>query len=151
MPTVSFLPNLELVNGIDEVQFKSSDVVIQKFRKTRLSTRFYPRTILTIINIYDGTILLQFTMNLAETDSRPAKKRRFFVEDASSPGASPATVPQSSSFASQPPTTEKIVSSPQDGFDISTLNAIIGEQLSEDVVLQLREASNGNLERGGYL
>jgi DNA repair protein RAD5 len=89
-------------------------------------------------------------MNLAEVDDRPTKKRRFFVEDASSPETSTVALPLTSSLAPQTQSVEEIISSPEDGFDVNTLNAVVGEQLSDAVVKQLQKASSGNLERGKF-
>lgn len=97
-------------------------------------------------------------MDTPDLDERPVKKRRFFTEDApelqlfSSP-PSPATSEPSHVASSQipdgPRTPENHTNGiTKDDFDVNLLSAVVGTDLSDDVVQILRKASEGNLERG---
>jgi DNA repair protein RAD5 len=95
-------------------------------------------------------------MNGTEFEERPAKKRRFFVED------SPVhEVPEVSSdlnpLQPEPEHPADLIpeeqpnlntASPEDGFDVDLLNAFVGEQLPEPTILKLRELSRNDIERG---
>ncbi|KAL9091963.1 MAG: hypothetical protein Q9159_001108 [Coniocarpon cinnabarinum] len=74
---------------------------------------------------------------------RPAKKRRFFVED-------PADAPPPK--IEEPPTVTEVEKSTDHGssgtqFDSQTLQAFVGEELEESVIGKLRSMSEGNIEQ----
>jgi DNA repair protein RAD5 len=97
-----------------------------------------------------------------DIDQRPAKKRRFFVDDleddvvqpdqtssnyaSSRPSAanSPAPQAQSSQTDSQDVTNTE---EKTNGFDAETFKAFIGEDVNDGIVKAVCEASNGNMER----
>ena len=95
-------------------------------------------------------------MSYVDHEQRPAKKRRFFIEEPETPGK-----PQSPSEPANPdgvsgienvkegslPTTVNGAS--DSAFDVQLLEGIIGEPLSNDVVGKLRSLSEDNVERGG--
>jgi hypothetical protein len=97
---------------------------------------------------------------------RPAKKRRFFVEE---PEDNPKTNQTSNSEPSRPdeinvlPETHGESRKKQqgnygnnegtqresgDGFDVDLLSAFVGEQLPENMVQKLIELSNNNVQQG---
>lgn len=99
-------------------------------------------------------------MDFADLEQRPAKKRRFFVED------SPI---HDSSLNDEPPLPDEVNALPEatredgetqqpgqgdklasDGFDIGLLSNFVGEQLPEDIVTRLRGASGGDVQRGNF-
>lgn len=98
-------------------------------------------------------------MNFGKIEERPAKKRRFFVEDSpvadrtvkigdsKSDGnnATPDITPQSSSTGSLQ---ERDSNGVSDGFDVELLNGIAGEELPTSVVDKLKKLSGNNIERG---
>lgn len=91
-------------------------------------------------------------MSFGDIEERPAKKRRFFVEDSpvadrtveiedsKSDGnnATPDITPQSSSTGN----------GVSDGFDVELLNGIVGEELATSIVDKLKKLSGNNIERG---
>lgn len=99
-------------------------------------------------------------MQSPHPDERPSKKRRFFTED-SSPvqvRSKPVDIPPSSSPPPPPPPpqdsepapTEETSNGAQpdfDGFDVETLQAIVGE-LSISTLQKLKDVSASNVERG---
>lgn len=104
-------------------------------------------------------------MQSPHPDERPPKKRRFFTED-SSPvqvRSKPADLPPSSSPSPPPPPQqprdsesapiEEISNGAQpdfDGFDVETLQAIVGE-LSISTLQKLKDISANNVERGMHV
>lgn len=88
-------------------------------------------------------------MSVAELDERPAKKRRFFLED-SPPPKTPPSPPAAPSKTPDATTSAPATHTDQDvsGFDVQLLESIVGEKLSPDVQRTLRELSDGNVERG---
>lgn len=83
-------------------------------------------------------------MDWAESD-RPAKKRRFFVEQPEDPIALQPTF--------SPPPKEHATSAhetiaPAVGFDQNLLESVIGEKLSDDVVAKIRHRAGDNVEQG---
>jgi hypothetical protein len=102
-------------------------------------------------------------MSSPVSESRPVKKRRFFVEDPSDEDHeyltsedthSPQPIKQSATengaaeTTSSNPESTAIANSELLGFDVNLLNAVAGEELPSSTVLKLRELSNGNIERG---
>lgn len=86
---------------------------------------------------------------------RPAKKRRFFVED--SPEKVPTqneqdkeniTAQDAAVIADEAQVNGAASAVTDTGFDASLLESVVGEKLKEDVVKKLRELSDGNIERG---
>jgi len=102
-------------------------------------------------------------MSYREREERPAKKRRFFVEDPpidgrsvipdaptpdeSADNAPQIHTPQSSSRPTSPGQSNEN-SIALNGLDVETLNAIVGEELSFEIVEKLRKLSGNNTERG---
>lgn len=98
-------------------------------------------------------------MSFGDLEERPAKKRRFFVEDSpiADPSANleasksdgsnalPNLTPQSSSSGIPQ---EQRLSGPPDGFDVELLNGIAGEELPTAIVDKLKKLSGNNIERG---
>ncbi|KAK5085697.1 DNA helicase rad5 [Lithohypha guttulata] len=97
-----------------------------------------------------------------DIDNRPTKRRRFFVDDpddeaiSSSKHVSSSSRPQSAhSVGGERILTETepadlqpandVVS--KTSFDVDTFCAFIGEQLDQDVVQKIQDASNGDMER----
>lgn len=97
-------------------------------------------------------------MSFGDIEERPAKKRRFFVEDSpvadkivkiedpkpNESNATPDITPQSSTGHLQ----ERDLNSAPDGFDVDLLNGIAGEELPTLVVDKLKKLSGNNIERG---
>ena len=99
-----------------------------------------------------------------DVDQRPAKKRRFFVDDpedandqlaptSSVYGSSrPASATSNSNEAHSSQTEARDVPYAEDGsqtpsFDVDTFRAFIGEKVEEGVVKALCDASNGDMQR----
>ena len=99
-------------------------------------------------------------MSLAELEQRPAKKRRFFVEDSpteeeTSPNSKPSSPNVQDAFAGTARSDDerqeqdhKGSSPPLNGFDVDLLSSFVGEQLPEDTVLRLKDLSGGDIQRG---
>lgn len=101
-------------------------------------------------------------MSFEDIQERPAKKRRFFVEDSpvaeksvkiedstsDSNNATPNITPQSSSTRPLQERDSNVVS---DGFDVDLLNGIAGEELPSSIVDKLKKLSGNNIERGRML
>jgi len=90
-------------------------------------------------------------MGFEETEERPAKKRRFFVED--SPTADDSVQPEASTLDgnnASPPITppSSSINGVSDGFDVGLLNGIAGEDLPASIVDKLKRLSGNNIERG---
>ncbi|RDI87856.1 hypothetical protein Vi05172_g2141 [Venturia inaequalis] len=96
-------------------------------------------------------------MSFGDIEERPAKKRRFFVEDSpvadktvkiedSKPDESNAT-PDITPQSSTGPLQERDLNSAPDGFDVDLLNGIAGEELPASVVDKLKKLSGNNIER----
>ena len=114
-------------------------------------------------------------MSVSDIDQRPAKKRRFFVNDsppdkdvlpsyqslsngdASSVASYQISPDDNSSDGLRPPSSHQGIgiqdaldtSSPEgpDSFDKTTLEAFVGDQVAADVFQKIREASGSNMER----
>jgi DNA repair protein RAD5 len=103
-------------------------------------------------------------MSSADVEHRPAKKRRFFVDD---PEDIPEQQPSASADASSrptsaPPANVQARSSQTDGgdlesdgkdstaqaFDIDTFRAFTGDDVDPDILQKIRLASNDDMERG---
>jgi DNA repair protein RAD5 len=103
-------------------------------------------------------------MSSAEVEHRPAKKRRFFVDD---PEDIPEQQTSASTDASSRPTSAssangQAISSQTDGgeleseskdstaqtFDIDTFRAFTGEDVDPDLLQKIRVAANDDMERG---
>lgn len=98
-------------------------------------------------------------MSFGDIEERPAKKRRFFVEDSpiadktvkiedsnlDESNATPDITPQSSSTG---PLQERDANGVSDGFDVELLNGIAGEELPTSIVEKLKKLSDNNIERG---
>ena len=101
-----------------------------------------------------------------DIDQRPAKKRRFFVDDTedesniNTGGATPPTVPSSrpssaTSIAGQPQSsqtdhTETNIAQDEQApisFDAGTFRAFVGEDVQDGIIKVLCEAASGNMER----
>jgi DNA repair protein RAD5 len=92
-------------------------------------------------------------MDGVDLEQRPAKKRRFFVED------SPV---HDSSLSGEPSLPDEVNALPEtgrrderatdfassDGFDVTLLCSFVGEQLPEETLSKLRELSDGDVQRG---
>lgn len=99
-------------------------------------------------------------MSLAELEQRPAKKRRFFVEDSpteedassnpkpSSPSEQDAFIGIARSDDERQEQDHRESSPPLNGFDVDLLSSFVGEQLPEDTVLRLKDLSGGDIQRG---
>jgi hypothetical protein len=94
---------------------------------------------------------------MAELDSRPAKKRRFFVD-----GSSPRLQhPESSGNDSPAPVEvlgQNLISSEHqntnatdNSFDVAILEAVVGRPVSPASQQRLKELSGGDIERGPYM
>jgi DNA repair protein RAD5 len=96
--------------------------------------------------------------DFAELEQRPAKKRRFFVEDSpvhdSSLNAEPSlpdevdALPeahQSHGEGEEQGHEENLTSN---GFDVDLLSSFVGESLPGETVSKLRELSGGDIQRG---
>jgi len=96
-----------------------------------------------------------------DIDNRPRKRRRFFVDDpedepttsshhesSSRPQSSTSNCGERASSQTEPadlqPANDPVS---KDSFDVDTFCAFVGEQLSQDVVQKIQDASNGNMER----
>jgi DNA repair protein RAD5 len=96
-------------------------------------------------------------MGHPELEERPAKKRRFFVEDDLTPSSSTSTQSTGPLLSSEiqgsgtGANTLETTSTNNDAFDVELLASVIGETLSTSVVEQLRQASDGNIERGASI
>lgn len=94
-----------------------------------------------------------YTMSVAELDERPAKKRRFFVEDSprvQHPLSPPAVKLKETDDAT---TADEVVKKEEEeeavsGFDVQLLESIVGEKIPPDVQETLQRLSEGNVERG---
>ncbi|KAF1815418.1 hypothetical protein P152DRAFT_455122 [Eremomyces bilateralis CBS 781.70] len=82
---------------------------------------------------------------MADFDERPAKKRRFF--DSVSPDTTTSALASTSAEQPQATGAEQGVSVINDGFDLATLSAVIGEELTELDIQKLKSLSGSNLER----
>lgn len=96
-----------------------------------------------------------------DIDNRPKKRRRFFVDDpeddnTTSPNHDSSSRPQSANSSGGEHTssqTEPADFQPandpvsKEAFDIDTFCAFVGEQVDQDVVQKIQDASNGNMER----
>lgn len=96
-----------------------------------------------------------------DLNNRPKKRRRFFVDDPEvtfengTTNADFSSRPQSanSGGGQTPRQTEHADSHPandaasKDTFDVDTFRAFVGEQLDQDTVQKIQDASNGNMER----
>jgi len=91
-------------------------------------------------------------MSYAEIEERPAKKRRFFVDDVDEPSLNPEpSLPDEINALPEiaKPSLDTNGNHEQSGtFDADTLEAVIGEKLSPDAVQKLRDLSGNNLEQG---
>jgi DNA repair protein RAD5 len=93
-------------------------------------------------------------MSSADVEGRPAKKRRFFVDE--EPELRTSSV--DSTTAATTLTGQKDRETLQDtngnaaenGFDSEILSAVVGEALSDKVISRLQQLSGGNLERGTF-
>jgi len=92
-------------------------------------------------------------MESPHPEERPLKKRRFFTEN-SSPArpASPSLVSAAVVRANSPlgisdGNVEVLSGETLDGFDVETLQAIVGE-LPHTVLQQLKRVSGGDVQRG---
>lgn len=97
-------------------------------------------------------------MTFADFEERPAKKRRFFVEDSpaadktvkiedSKPDESNAT-PDITPQSSTGPLQERDSNGVSGGFDLDLLNGIAGEELPVAIVDKLKKLSGNSIERG---
>ena len=103
-------------------------------------------------------------MQSPHPDERPLKKRRFFTEDSSPvqvrskpadlpPSSPPPPPPLQQPQDSEPPPIEGTSNGAQqdfDGFDVETLQAIVGE-LSISTLQKLKDVSASNVERGMHV
>src|SRR5436305_555554 len=103
-------------------------------------------------------------MSSAEVEHRPAKKRRFFVDDPedipeqhTSASADTSSRPTSASSANQQARSSQtddreLESESKDStaqtFDIDTFRAFTGEDVDPDLLQKIRLASNDDIERG---
>lgn len=97
-------------------------------------------------------------MSSADLQERPAKKRRFFVEDPpeetdqslNSEKTLPDEIP-GEALNAEPEQTENEgdVAEPAVGFDSELFTNIVGETLDENSLRIIREQSNNDLQRGG--
>ena len=102
-----------------------------------------------------------FRMDL---DSRPTKKRRFFVDDpadespqlaaigsydasSSRPHSAMSTSSNGERKSSQTDATDLETASRDVRFDSELFQAFVGEEVASDVLKKIRDASNGNMER----
>jgi DNA repair protein RAD5 len=102
-------------------------------------------------------------MSYGDLEERPAKKRRFFVDDSPPPDPTLAAEP---SFPDELNALPESVQGPAatagptdrnggaaesvDGFDPSLLASFIGEQLPEPTIQRLKELSGNSIERGMF-
>jgi hypothetical protein len=97
--------------------------------------------------------LTQNTMSYGEAQERPAKKRRFFVDDVDEPALNPEpSLPDEIQALPVPHGSTTTPNGDPDGppasFEAESLKAIIGEKLSAADIQRLRDLSGGNLEQG---
>lgn len=104
-------------------------------------------------------------MSFADVDERPAKKRRFFLDEDSSIAdhtldpepslpdeinALPETLPDATA-AKETAETPSIEQDAVGGFDTSLFASVVGEQVSESTIKRLQELSGGDIQRGENL
>lgn len=97
-----------------------------------------------------------------DIDERPKKRRRFFDDDDDGslaiqlPNSNPSSRPQSADSTSGERRSSQLDAADASGivndasaptFDTDTFCAFVGEQLDQDVVRKIRDASNGDMER----
>lgn len=91
-----------------------------------------------------------------DIDNRPTKRRRFFADDLEheSPHQISPTDNSNPSHNGRASTPAELADRQPDndvvsknGFDVDTFCAFVGEQLEQDVVQRIQDASNGNMER----
>ena len=99
-----------------------------------------------------------------DIESRPAKKRRFFVDDPADEPPQLAAIGSYNASSSRPTSATSTSSLPQPSssqtdltgqrndqyeptFDANTFRTFIGEEVSLEVLDKIKDASNGNLER----
>jgi len=90
-------------------------------------------------------------MDFADLEERPAKKRRFFVEDSPGPELDNTPNPEPSRPDALPENdlrTDRDDKSAAEGFDINLLSSFVGESLPEVTVHRLKELSGNDLQRG---
>jgi len=95
-------------------------------------------------------------MSFADVEERPAKKRRFFADESPRPPTSGQETPAGSHEEDDheddeietwtPPTTSQ--PEPQNEFDGSLLESIVGEKLGPNMIETLQKLSDNNVERG---
>lgn len=90
---------------------------------------------------------------MSGTEEHPPKRRRFFEPPSPEPPRKKKNLIIRAKSASRPPDDDAGASGGQGedvpmGFDVATLAAVIGEELSEAKLHILSEAAGGNLERG---
>jgi DNA repair protein RAD5 len=103
----------------------------------------------------------QSQVDMADLDSRPAKKRRFFADDFPSAeqsmvsdGQSPTPPAQDTSSEENSPGPIETIPKSTDsgttdtGFDKSLLEAVVGDSISDSLAARLKQLSNGDIERG---
>lgn len=89
-------------------------------------------------------------MSYAELGERPAKKRRFFVDDVDEPALNPEpSLPDEINALPEiaAPNDVDVKDGNAPSFDAGTLEAFIGESLAPTAVEKLRDLSGNNLER----
>lgn len=97
----------------------------------------------------------KFAMSYGDVEARPAKKRRFFVDDVDEPALNPE--PSLPDEPKPPSFSDEVAKSPiadadsSFSFDADSLQALIGERLSDPELQRLREHSGGSLEQGSNL
>lgn len=84
-------------------------------------------------------------MSFGDLDERPAKKRRFFVEDepVQEPSSPDDVLPAS---AEQ----DNIQNASTPGFDADLFASFVGESVPEDTLKRLQEASGNDIQRGRH-
>jgi DNA repair protein RAD5 len=91
-------------------------------------------------------------MSSADVEGRPAKKRRFFVDEEPELRTSSvdSTIAATALTSLQDHDTLQDTNgiAAENGFDSETLSAVVGEALSDAVISRLQQLSGGNLERG---
>lgn len=85
-----------------------------------------------------------------EEQKRPAKKRRFFVEDSpdklvvkDGPTHAEAEVARG-----VPDANSRLLALQEDGFDVNMIETVVGEKLDEDTLYSLYTLSNKSIETG---
>lgn len=96
--------------------------------------------------------------DFAELEQRPAKKRRFFVEDSPVHDGSPNAEPCLPDKVDALPEIDRSHGEGQEqghernltsnGFDVDLLSSFVGEELPEETVSRLKELSGGDIQRG---